>query len=203
MKKASFDIKKIAQICNALVEEDREPTIKAVTDKLGGGSPNLILQYIREWRKEYELASKVEDDLSPEFRQAALAECARKLAVMRQSLQKQIEERDAQLNELQRFLENAEIRIEELNNELAQMKKEQDAKCIDYEAKLAAVKEQIAVRAEQANEVKEKLHHQTEQLQEEVKQLQEAKHQTDIKAAVAEARNAELEKQLTRMAQRT
>jgi chromosome segregation ATPase len=194
MKKASFDSKKIAQICNALIEAGREPTIKAVTDKLGGGSPNLVLKYIQAWRKEHELASNVEDDLSPEFRQAVLAECARKLASMRMGLQEQIKERDSQLNELQGLLENAETQVEELNNELAQMKKDQDAKYIDYEAKLASLREQIAVRTEQGKEVKEKLYQQTERLQEQLKQLQEAKHQADIRAAAAEARNAELEK---------
>ena len=194
MKKASFDVKKVAQICNALVEEGREPTIKAVTDKLGGGSPNLILQYIRKWREDYELAHTIDDDLSLEFKQAALAECARKLAATRKGLQKQIEERDAQLNELQKLLENTETQVEERNNELALMKKEQDAKYIDYEAKLAATREQIAVRMEHGKEVKEKLHRRTEQLQEQARQLQEAKHQADIRAAAAEARNAELEK---------
>jgi chromosome segregation ATPase len=194
MKKASFDLKKVTQICNALVEEGGEPTIKAVTDKLGGGSPNLVLQYIRKWREEYELASNVEDDLSPEFKQAALAECARKLASMRKGLQEQIKERDSQLNELQGLLENAETQVEELNNELAQMKKDQDTKYIDYEAKLAALREQNAIRMEQANELKEKLNYQAEQLQEQVMQLKEAKHQADIRAAAAEARNVELDK---------
>lgn len=41
------------------------------------GSPNDISQYLREWRKVYELATRATDDLSPEFIQAALAECSR------------------------------------------------------------------------------------------------------------------------------
>lgn len=117
MKKASFDDKKVAKICNALIGQGIEPTIKAVIEKLGGGSPNLVLQYIRQWRKKYELAHAVDDDLSPEFRQAALAECARKLVTVRESLQRHIEERDSQLNELQELLGNTETQVEELNSE--------------------------------------------------------------------------------------
>ena len=198
MKKASFDDKKVAKICNLLVSQGIEPTIKAVTEKLGGGSPNLVLQHIRQWRKECELANAVEDDLSPEFKQAALAECARKLVTVRENLQRHIDEREAQLNELQELLGNAEIQIEELNSELLQCKKEAEAKYLDYEAKLAATREQIAVRTEQAKESIDKLDHQATKFQEQIRQLQEAKHHADIKAATAEARNAELEKQIAR-----
>ncbi len=198
MKKASFDDKKVMKICNGLVAQGIEPTIKAVTEKLGGGSPNLVLQHIRQWRKEYELAHAVQDDLSPEFRQAALAECARKLVTVRENLQKHIEEREATLNELQDLLENAEAQIEELNSELLQNKKEAEAKHLDYEAKLAAAREQIAVRSEQTKESIEKLDLQATKFQEQIRQLQDAKHHADIKAAAAEARNTELEKQIAR-----
>ncbi len=202
MKKSSYDDKMIAKICNGLIAQGIEPSIRVVTEKLGGGSPNLILQYIRQWRKEHELANAIDDDLSPEFRQAALAECSRKLASVRESLQKQVDERDTQLNELQELLGNAETKIDELNNDLLHIKNEANAKHLEYESKLAATREQIAVRSEQANELKEKLDTQEAKFQEQLKQLQEAKHQADIKVATAEARNAELEKQLKKLEQR-
>ncbi len=199
MKKASFDEKKVAKICNTLTRQGVIPTIKIVRERLGSGSPNLILQYMHQWEKEYELAHAIEDDLSPEFRQAALAECARKLINVRENLQKQIDTRDSQLNELQELLEDTEIKTENLSNELLEMKKEYEAKYLEYEAKLASLSEKNKVRLEQANEMNKKLDQEVKQLQQQIKQLQENKHQADIKVAAAEARNGELEKQLARM----
>lgn len=85
MKKPSFDGKKIAQICNSFINQGIDPTVRGIRDKLGGGSPNDISQYLREWRKVYELATTATDDLSPEFIQAALAECSRKVISVKEN----------------------------------------------------------------------------------------------------------------------
>ncbi len=202
MKKISFDDKKVIKLCNDLVAQGIEPTVRLLIEKLGGGSPNLVLKYIRQWRKECELANTIADDLSAECKRAVLAECARHLNAVRENLQKQLNDQDAQLNELQELLGNSEARIEELEQELLGVKNEADVRHLEYEGRLAAAREQIAVRTEQANELKNKLDVQAIEFQEQLKQLLEAKHQADIKIAVAEARNSDLEKQLNKIEQR-
>src|SRR5262245_28041787 len=128
------------------MKQGSEPTIKIVTEKLDGGSPNLVLQYIRHCRKKYELAHAVYEDLSSELRQAILAECARKLKSVSETHQKHIAERESQINELQALLGNTETQVEELASELQRIKSENEAKSLDYEAKLAAAREQVSVR---------------------------------------------------------
>jgi DNA repair exonuclease SbcCD ATPase subunit len=194
MKKSTFSYKEVAEICNALTNQDKTPSIHSVRLALGGGSPNKILGYLRQWQKEYELSTAVDEDLSPAFKQAILAECARKLTTVKERLQSQIDERENQLNELQELLSTAEEQTEELTATLEKTKKEADTKYLDYEKKLSAANEQVNVRTEYANELVHKTDKQLAELREQLRQMQEEKHKADIKAATAEARNAELEK---------
>jgi paraquat-inducible protein B len=196
MKKSAFGYDKVAEICRKLIEQGETPTLRSVRDGVGIGSMSTISKYLHQWQKEYALSTTVDDDLSAEFRQAVLAECARKLNTVKARLQAKIDEHEAQISELQEILGTAETKLDELTNELEKTKKEYEHKYLEYERKLSAATEQVIVRTEYAHEITHKTDKELAQLREELLRMQEARHQADIKAATAEARNAELEKQL-------
>lgn len=194
MKKPAFGYEKVAEICHKLVEQGETPTMRSVRDRVGAGSMSTILEYLNRWKRENELSYTVDDDLSAEFKQAVLAECARKLSSVKDRLQAQIDESETQITEMHEVLKALEEKADELIAELEKTKNESEARHLDYEKKLSAANEQVTLRAEYANQLAQKTDGQLAELREELKKIQEAKHQADIRAATAEARCAELEK---------
>jgi hypothetical protein len=196
MKKSTFDYKDVVETCHRLIKEGITPSIPSVRAALGGGSPNKILAYLRQWQKEYALSVSVEEDLSPEFKQAVLAECGRKLAAVRDRLQSQLDARENQVNTVQALLAASEAQVSKLTAELLQVKKDTEAASLAYEKQLAAASEQVTIRTEYADELRQKTEQQIATLQTQLQQMQESKHAADIRAATAEARHAEIEKRL-------
>lgn len=197
MKKLDLQYKHIAEICRNLSNTGKKPTARNIREILGYGSLSTILEHLHQWQKESALSVTVDEDLSPDIKQAILAECGRKLSAIREMLQSKIDERDTQLNETKEILKETELRVEEITADLERHKKESYDRYLYFERKVAAADEQAIIRTEYANEVTKKTDQQIAELRENLKKLQEEKHQSDIRAAAAEARNTELEKQIS------
>jgi len=161
-----------------------KPTSLREVKKIIGGSHSTLLEYQRQWQADRALAATVEDDISDTFKQAILAEFGRVVQTTREKLEAQLIQERQHVKEANELLAEAEKQITDL--EMQQQSEREQAS-----EKILTLEKQLAAADERANELQK----QVDKLEAKITQLQQQAHQSEIKAAVAEARVSELEKQ--------
>jgi len=119
MAKIGITYEQVAFACQSLLKEGQTITARAILAKTGG-SPTNILKHWQHWRKEQEdiALAAVDEELSPQIRQAILAESARKIAIVKQQLSGKIATAEQHLIEMQEMLYQADMEKDRLNSEL-------------------------------------------------------------------------------------
>jgi plasmid replication DNA-binding protein KfrA len=165
MAKTGVTYEQVAYTCQTLLKEGQTITARGILGRTGG-SPNGVVKHWQRWRQEQEgiALAAVDEELSPQIKQAILAECARKTALVKQQWTDKVSASEQQLAEIQTLLHQAELDKEKLLSELSQiqvLKTEQD--------KRQAVADQRLRDAESRNKELEQLYRETSLAQERAK----------------------------------
>ena len=125
---ASFEAVKGA--ADALQAEGVTPSVRQVTKRLGGGSPNTITGHLRRWREEkpavearklIEIDPRIVDILAEQI-SGVVAQATREAHADRDARLEDLEEVEQRANQLEREQEESFIRIDNLEQEGQQMK---------------------------------------------------------------------------------
>lgn len=208
MPKNSITYSQVAEACQTLLGEGQKITLRSIVAK-SGGSPNVVLQFWKQWQREQEeiTLAALDEDLSPSVKQAILAECARKVSLIKTHFAKKITESDQQWQDIQALMQKADQQKQQLQSELAETQTrllEQNARISLHEQQLAEADKRlkdmegryqailIAHERSQAEKIMmekqasdwQDHYHRREQ---ELKALQATKHAADIELATLKA----------------
>ncbi len=208
MAKSSITYSQVAEACQTLLGEGQKITLRAIVSK-SGGSPNSVLQFWKQWQREQEdiTLAALDEDLSPSVKQAILAECARKVSLIKAHFAKKITESDQQWQDMQALVQEANQQKQQLQSELTETQTrllEQNARISLHEQQLVEADKRlkdmedryqailIAHERSQAEKIMmekqatdwQDHYHRCEQ---ELKTLQAAKHAVDIELATLKA----------------
>ncbi len=208
MPKNSITYPQVAEACQTLLSEGQKITLRAIVAK-SGGSPNAVLQFWKQWQREQEdiTLAALDEDLSPSVKQAILAECARKVSLIKTHFAKKITESDQQWQDMQALAQEADQQKQQIQSELTETQTrllEQNARASLHEQQLTEADKRlkdmegryqailIAHERSQAEKIMmekqaadwQDHYHRCEQ---ELKALQAAKHGVDIELATLKA----------------
>ena len=109
MPKNSVTYLQVAEACQTLLAEGQKITLRAIVAKVGG-SPNIILPFIKQWQAEQDdiALAAIDEELSQSVRQAILAEYARKISQVKTHFAKKIMDSEQQFQDLQAVLTDTE-----------------------------------------------------------------------------------------------
>jgi len=155
-----------------------EISVRTVLSHTGGSFPK-ISDFLKRWRQEQAHAQTIDHELSPNLKQAMLAEIGKAVTATKNLLEKQVAQAGEQLDEAIEALAKQEKALD------------------DYEQQVNQLNQQLAIAKQiQAQQV-EKI----QSLEKKLEQSVRDQHEIDKRAAVAEMRCAELEKQLAKQEQ--
>lgn len=201
MAKTGITYEQVAYACQTLLKEGQTITARGIMAKTGG-SPNRIMPLWQQWRVEQEgiALAAVDEELSPQIKQAILAECARKTTQVKQQWTDKISVSEQQLAEMQTFLHQAELEKEKMTINLSQLQAQgieqekrqaiADLRLADAEARnkeLEKAYREASLAHERARtekamtaQQKESLEKRIEKLEQQLKECQLSKHQCDL-----------------------
>lgn len=119
MAKTGVTYEQVAVACQSLLKEGRGITARAILAKTGG-SPNHVVKLWQRWRQEKEdiALAAVDEELSSQVKQAILAECARKTALVKNQWADKVAATEKQLTEMGEMLLQLDLEKDRLTLEL-------------------------------------------------------------------------------------
>lgn len=192
-KKEPITYQVVVKAINELKAEDHAPSVRLIRSKIGG-SNSMLLEHLRRWQNDIELASVVEDNISDEFQQALKAEFGRMTLAIRQKHEASLQQEKQQNKESQELLVEAETKIANLESQKHENKEKADQAILKLEKQLATLTERLTESQRQAGKSLEKADKQIESLREKIASLQNENHQSQIKVAVLETKLSAQEK---------
>lgn len=173
----------VSELCNHLCLKGEKPSVRKIQEKLGG-SFTTISEYLKQWRKETELASQTTIDISPELKNALFAEFAKVANQAEARLQKKIEEIESDNKEL-------EEELKKINDALLQQTQAHEKTQKTLEDERVGKAELTAV----SNSVIDNLKNEKKELQQLLNEANEKRHQAELREAVANTKVEAIEKQ--------
>lgn len=209
MARPGITCEQVAAVADALVGDGQQPTIRAVRERLGTGSPNTIHRCLTNWRAERPAPTPPPAPRLPDELQRALAEALERAAARAKAdVEARLVETQAELADLAAGGEALEAERDALEEDVVRLTRERDELA-------GTVKQQNEELAERAREIeRERLAAETarveqakgelriealgerlaeqlqalERLRAELEAEREARRQAEQKAAVLEAR---------------
>jgi chromosome segregation ATPase len=119
MAKTGVTYEQVVLACQSLLNEGQSVTVRAVMAKAGGAVSN-ISKFLQTWRSQQEniALAAVDEELSPQIKQAILAESARKTTLVKQQLSGKITAMEQQLTEMGELLLKTDLEKDRLTQEL-------------------------------------------------------------------------------------
>jgi len=146
MAREGISFEQVAAAADALTAEGLQPTIRAVRERLGTGSPNTIQGHIAKWR-DGRTAEKASALQLPETLLAAIAaEIERAATKARAEMQEKVDQAIGDAAELARTGKQLEAHIEVMEAQIAELKSERDTmkgKAEQQAAEIALLRKQI------------------------------------------------------------
>lgn len=174
----------VADACAELIKQSEKPSVIKLREHLGIGSFSTIYPHYHRWQDEQRLSQKVDMDLSAAFRQAALAEIGRATATLEQKMNEDLGFEKERLREAKNLLLECETQMEKLQED-----SEANQKAAECERLRLAKELTIATALAEDNAKREK------DYQRQIEILRQEVRQAELKAAVADTKLSELEKQ--------
>lgn len=167
----------------ALEKDGQRVSVRTIRDKIGGANSKLM-EFLRLWKAEKQLASVTDEDMSDTFRQSLLAEFGRIVQKTKVSLESQLKDEKANTQEALDLLAETEKRATSLEETIANLKKTHEAATTTYDKKTSALEARLVDSTARETELTKKLESTLAKL-----------HQSEIEAAVLKSRCEALEKQ--------
>lgn len=167
----TYDV--FCQAIQKMLERGEEISVRTVLSHTGGSFAKIAV-FLKRWRQEQAHVQTTDHELSPNLKQAILAEIGKAVTTARTLLEKQVAQMGEQLDEA----------IEALAK--------QEKTLGDYEQQVNQLNQQLAI----ANQTQAQQAEKIQSLEKKLEQSIRDQHEADKRAAVAETRCSELEKQL-------
>lgn len=126
MAREGISYNEVAAAADKLVGEGKAPTIKAVREHLGTGSPNTIHRHLASWREAQPAQQSAAYELPADLVNAFGKELARGAAAAKANVEGDLVNAQAEAADLAAAGERLEIERDELAEQLAQVTSERD-----------------------------------------------------------------------------
>jgi len=108
----------VARACEALAAEGKRPSVRAIIAQLGGGSPNVVLDYQRAWKAGRPVVKTTDINVDPRIGQIVAEQIAQAVASARADIEAQLNEAEQDVETVGRAGREAEERAAALAGEL-------------------------------------------------------------------------------------
>jgi chromosome segregation ATPase len=148
MAREGITFEQVAAAADALVGEGQQPTIRAIRERLGTGSPNTVHKHLTAWREARPVAAAAAPELPQALTAAIAAEIERLRAALadaqqgRTAAEQQAAVLAAKLEACAERVARAEARVEQIEQQAAK------AAQVHEDARAAAVQETRQAQAE-------------------------------------------------------
>lgn len=177
MRRETITYDQFCQTVQKMQAEGEKISNRTILSHLGG-SFGTVAAYLKRWRQEQAYALAMTDrELSPNLRQAILAEIGGAITETKNQYQTQLTQANEQLDEILDVVAKQEAAFEE------------------YESKVKKQDQQLATAHQAQTQHSERI----QILEAKLDQYVRAQHEADKRAAIAETRCQELEKQLLKL----
>lgn len=126
----------VAKACETLISEGKRASVRAIISQLGGGSPNVVLDYQRQWKAGRPIVKSTDINVDPRISQIIAEQIAQAVATARADIEAQLAdaEQDAEIvgkagreveeraNSLADELEAAKGQLQALTGQIDQLK---------------------------------------------------------------------------------
>lgn len=143
----------VIRACESLKSEGQKVTGRAVK-AITGGSLGTVLNYIKQWRENAaQTPTSLPSEISPELQAAILREVGFAQDGTAAKLKDQIDQAGARESEALDGLTRAESRIEDLSNELAEVRSQADRDRQEFEKIQAVLTEKVEALTQRAQDL--------------------------------------------------
>lgn len=132
----------VASVADAIIGEGQQPTINAVRDRIGTGSPNTIHKHLTAWRAARPRATVAAPELPASLTTAIATEIERAAASARAEIENKLVQAQAEAVELSSVGEALEAERDELFEQVAELTTERDTLAGKAEQQAADIKAQ-------------------------------------------------------------
>jgi colicin import membrane protein len=108
----------VAAACEALTTEGARPSVRAVITRLGGGSPNVVLDFQRQWKAGRPVVKALDIQLDPRINQIIAEQISKAIIAASAAAEADRTEAEETLDTVSKTCKEAEARAEALDAEL-------------------------------------------------------------------------------------
>jgi len=142
MARPGVTFEQVAAVADAMIGEDQQPTIIAVRDRIGTGSPNTIHKHLTAWRAARPQATAAAPELPASLTTAIAAEIEKAAANARAEVESKLVQAQAEAAELANAGEALETERDELLENVVELTTERDTLAGKAEQQAADIKAQ-------------------------------------------------------------
>ena len=146
MARTGITFEQVSAAADALRGEGTNPTIKAVRERLGTGSPNTIHEHLKKWREARPVAAVAAPELPASLASALAEEIARAASSARAEVQESLVQAQSELDELAAAGQLIESERDDLFEQVTALTSERDTlagRVAQLDAGLTAAQEAI------------------------------------------------------------
>ncbi|HEY5141056.1 MAG TPA: DNA-binding protein, partial [Methylococcales bacterium] len=126
MARPGITFEQVAAAADAIIGEGQQPTINAVRERIGTGSPNTIHKHLTAWRAARPQATAAAPELPTSLTTAIATEIERAAASARSEVENKLVQAQAEAAELSSVGEALEAERDELFEQVAELTTERD-----------------------------------------------------------------------------
>jgi len=142
MARPGVTFEQVAAVADAMIGEDQQPTIIAVRDRIGTGSPNTIHKHLTAWRAARPQATAAAPELPASLTTAIAADIEKAAANARAEVESKLVQAQAEAAELANAGEALETERDELLENVVELTTERDTLAGKAEQQAADIKAQ-------------------------------------------------------------
>ena len=142
MARTGVTLEQVEAAADAIRGEGQQPTINAVRERIGTGSPNTIHRHLTAWRSARPQAATIATELPTSLTCAIAAEIERAVASARAEIESKLVQAQAEAAELANVGEVLEAERDDLTEQIADLTTERDTLAGKAEQQAADIKAQ-------------------------------------------------------------
>ena len=142
MARIGITYEQVSAAADAIIGEGQQPTINAVRDRIGTGSPNTVHRHLTAWRAARPQATVAAPELPASLTTAIAAEIERAAASARAEVESKLVQAQAEAAELANAGESLETERDELLEQVAELTTERDTLAGKADQQAADIKAQ-------------------------------------------------------------
>lgn len=178
----------VAQACQALDAESKRPSVRAIIAYLGGGSPNLVLDYQRQWKAGRPVIKAEEIQVDPRIGQIVAEQIGQAVAKARADIEAQLTEAEQDAETVGKAGREAEERAKTLDAELEAAKGQIQALTGQIDQLKADAEQVKTTAAEQVKAAEDRAAADVAKAEEEASRERQAREAAQVALAKAELR---------------